>query len=502
MACILDKIKAPHKGDIEFFMIKELCMSENKLQAIILAAGRSTRFNTGKSKLAEKICGQEMVLYATTLLEKLHIDTTVVVGHDRESIQEIITRRHGSSISFEIQSEQKGTGHALFCTKDRWDAEHILVINGDTPLITQAFITQLIDTHTQTNAAITFIIAHNTDPELKGYGRIITDDTSVTIVEAKEYEQFKEEACCINAGIYIFKKSFLEDNIHKLEQSIITKELYITDLIKIASDQELMVKTVNAPFDTIRGVNDFKELWAVEQIKRSSLITYWMEQGVRFHAAQNVHIDVDVMIGAGSHISSGVNLLHGSRIGTNCHIEPFSIISNTTIGNNVTIFAHSVITDSTIHNSCQIGPFAHIEGNSIIEEKSIIGNFVQVKKSSIGKQSKAKHLTFLGNAIVGNKVNVGAGTITCNYDGVNKHATVIKDEVFIGSNNTLVAPLTIEKESYTAAGSVITNHVPPASLAIGRARQINKEGYAKKIKDRTDSPFIAAVKTTKSIEGA
>ncbi len=477
-------------------------MSENKVQAIILAAGRSTRFNTGKTKLAEKICGQEMILYATTLLEKLHIDTTVVVGHDRETIEHIITRRHGTTINFEIQSEQKGTGHALYSTKNNWNAEYVLVLNGDTPLITQELITQLIDTHTLTDAAVTLVIAHNTDPGLKGYGRILKEDTRITIVEAKERTDYKEESCCINAGIYLFKKSFLEDNIHKLEQSKITNELYITDLIKIAGDQQLIVKTIDAPFDTIRGVNDFKELWTVEQIKRSSLITYWMERGVRFYAAQNVHIDTDVIIGSGSYISSGVHIINGSRIGNNCNIEPFSIINNASVGNKVTVYSHSVITDSTIHDYCHIGPFAHIEGSTTIEEHSVIGNFVQVKKSTVGKHSKAKHLSFLGNATIGNKVNIGAGTITCNYDGVNKHATIIKDQVFIGSNNTLVAPVTIEKESYTAAGSVITNHIPPATLAIGRARQINKEGYAKKIKERTArSPFIAATKTAKSIEG-
>jgi bifunctional UDP-N-acetylglucosamine pyrophosphorylase / glucosamine-1-phosphate N-acetyltransferase len=201
-----------------------------------------------------------------------------------------------------------------------------------------------------------------------------------------------------------------------------------------------------------------------------------------------------------------VHIINGSKIGKNCNIEAFSIINNSIIGDNVTVRSNSVITDSTIENNCNIGPFAHIEGDATIQEMAVIGNFVQVKKSKIGTKTKAKHLSFIGNSVIGNNVNIGAGTITCNYDGINKNVTTVKDNSFIGSNNTLVAPITIEENSYTAAGSVITYNVPHDTLAIGRARQINKEGYAKKLQQRKtqhnsneNSPFIAATKTDSTI---
>lgn len=482
-------------------------MLEKNLQAIILAAGRSTRFKTGKSKLVEKICGQEMILYATSLLEKLNLPTSIVVGYERETVKNVITKRHGSIIDFITQHEQKGTGHALLCTKETWNKDHILIINGDMPLITVEIIEQLAQKHFESDASITFVTAHNSNPSLTGYGRVVQEDHKIRIIEPKEFHGDTHEHCCINAGVYLFKKEFLLESIEKIEKSDVTQEFYLTDLVKIASDNNLPVKTVNVPFDAVRGVNDFKELWTIEQIKRSELITHWMEQGVRFYAAQNVHIDLNVSIGAGSYIGSGSHIINGSKIGQNCNIEAFSIISNSIIGDNTIIRSHSIIYDSVVEDSCMIGPFAHIEADTLIQKATVIGNFVQVKKSNIGSQTKAKHLSFLGNAVIGNNVNIGAGTITCNYDGINKSTTTIKDNTFIGSNSTLVAPLTIEANSYTAAGSVITHNIPQDTLAIGRSRQINKEGYAKKLKrksqqDKQDSPFIAATKTkTTIVEG-
>lgn len=475
------------KGDVRMY--------KEKIQAVILAAGRSKRFNTGKSKLAEIICGQEMILYSTILFEKLQLPTTVVVGYERDVIQALITKHH-QSINFVVQEEQKGTGHALLCTKNMWQKDHILVMNGDMPLVTSDIIEQLAQKHLESNASITFATAHNSNPSLTGYGRVIQEGHNIKIIEAKDFHNDTHEHCCVNAGIYLIKKEFLQSAIEKIEQSTVTKEFYITDLVKIASDNDLLVKTINVPFDAIRGVNDFKELWSVEQIKRSELISYWMEHGVRFYAAQTVHVDLNVSIGAGSYIGSGVHIINGSRVGSNCHIEAFSILDNTIIEDNVIIRYHSALVNSKIETSCQIGPFAHIETNAHIHSKAIIGNFVQIKKSTIGSNTKIKHLAFIGNATVGNNVNIGAGTITCNYDGTSKHPTTIKDNTFIGSNNTLVAPVTIEAQSYTAAGSVITHDVPQEALAIGRARQINKEGYAKKLKQKSDTtPFIAAIKT-------
>lgn len=476
-------------------------MLKNKLQAIVLAAGRSTRFNSGRTKLSERICGQEMILYATTLLQKINIPTTIVTGYAREVVESIIKKRHGSEINFVVQEEQNGTGHALLCTKSIWNNDAILIINGDMPLITEDIIEQLSQKHFETNADITFVTAHNSDPSLQGYGRVVQEDHKIRIIEPKEFHGDTHEHCCINAGIYIFNKNFLVHSIEKIERSSATNEFYLTDLIKIASETDHVIKTLTVPFDTVRGVNDFKELWTVEQIKRSEIISHWMSRGVRFYSAQSVHIDLDATIGIGSYIGAGVHIINGSHVGSNCHIEAFSIISNSTIGDGVSVFANSIVSDSLVEESCQIGPFAHIEANSVIKQNVVIGNFVQVKKSTVGPKTKAKHLSFIGNAQVGANVNIGAGLVTCNYDGVNKYTTTIEDNTFIGSNNTLVAPVTLQKNSYTAAGSVITSNVPEGALAIARSRQINKEGYAQKIKQK-ESPFLAAIKTnTNHIEG-
>lgn len=480
-------------------------MLEKSLQAILLAGGRSTRFKTGKTKLLEKICGQEMVLYGTTLLETLSIPTTVLIGHEGNAVKECVKQKHGDALTFIVQEEQKGTGHALLCTKDTWHSTNILIMNGDMPLVTEAILEQLIQKHTESNASITFVTAHNADPSITGYGRVVQEDHKVRIIEPKEFHGDTHEHCCINAGIYLIKKDFLEATIHNLEASKQTQEFYLTDLIKIASDREEIIKTVQVPFDHIRGVNDFKELWTVEQIKRSELISKMMAEGVRFYAAQNVHIDINVTVGKGSRIGNGVHIINNAHIGEHCTIESFSIISNAHIGDNTTVYSHSVINDSTVGEQCNVGPFAHIERNSKLDAHTTIGNFVQVKKSNLGTNSKAKHLAYLGDSLIGSNVNIGAGTITCNYDSMKKHVTTVQDNCFIGSNNTLVAPVTIEKNSYTAAGSVITKTVPAGALAIGRSVQINKEGYAQKLKEKlqhehetTNTPFIAAFKTTDS----
>lgn len=476
-------------------------MSITKLQAILLAAGASTRFKTEKTKLIEKICGQEMVLYVIKLLEQMGIPMTVVVGFQKEKVKKVITDHSNKKINFVIQEQQQGTGHALLCTQPCWNQKHILIMNSDMPLVPQSIIQQLYDTHIQTNAVISFVTAHNSDPSAGAYGRVIKKNKCIKIIEAHEFDGDTYEHCCINAGIYLIQQKFLKENIEHLSLNRTSNEFNLPELIYIASKKQLPVNTVAAPFDQIRGVNNLKELWAVEQIKRAELIKYWMERGVQFSLAQNVHIDLNVTIGAGTHIGCGVHLVNKTKIGKNCKIYGFSSLSNATIANDVIIYPHCIINNAKIDKCAQIGPFAHVHSESIIEEGAIVGNFVELKKTTLGKGSKAKHLAYLGDATIGAHVNIGAGTITCNYDGVTKHPTIIHDNVEIGSNNSLVAPVTIEKNARTGAGSVITEDVPKNSLAIARSRQINKEKYVKKTKKRSASThsFIAAIKTKNNI---
>jgi bifunctional UDP-N-acetylglucosamine pyrophosphorylase/glucosamine-1-phosphate N-acetyltransferase len=251
----------------------------------------------------------------------------------------------------------------------------------------------------------------------------------------------------------------------------------------MASQEKLGVKTVSVPYDLVRGVNTLQDLWGVEQIKRSEFIKLWMAEGVRFELAQSIHIDINVKIGAGSFIGTGVHLLGNTVIGEECFVGAFTIIEDTIIAENTTIHSHSVIQHSTIGSNVHVGPFARLRQNVTVGNDVQIGNFVEVKTATIGEASKVKHLSYLGDATLGAGVNIGAGTVTCNYDGVKKSETVIEDGAFVGSNNTLIAPIAVGKNAYTAAGSVVNTDVPEDALAIGRTRQENKLGYAKKLRE-------------------
>ena len=465
-------------------------MALKSVQAVILAAGKSSRFKTGKTKLVEKICGQEMILYPTSLLVGLKLPVTLVVGFQKEIIEKTVNKQFSNDVTFIHQTEQLGTGHAIACSQSTWTRDHILIMNGDMPLVTEHIIEKLYEKHVSKDAAISFVTAHNCDQSAAGYGRVIKANDSIEIIEAKEFQGDLAQHCFINAGIYLVKRTFLEENISQLERSKVAHEWYITDLVKRASDLGLGVETVSSSFDTIRGINTFKELWAAEQIKKSEIIQYWMDHGVRFSIAHNVQIDLNVSIGAGTSIDSGVHLLQGTKIGKNCTIGAFSILKNCTIDDNATIYSHCIIQNATLESFAAVGPFAHIHEKSIIQEKAVIGNFVEVKKTTVGRESKAKHLSYLGDTKIGKRVNVGAGTITCNYDGTDKFKTIIEDDVFIGSNNTLIAPLSVKKHSFLAAGSTITKDVPEYALAIARERQTNKEGYARNLRKPKTTPLI------------
>ncbi len=477
-------------------------MALKDVQAVILAAGKSSRFKTGKTKLIEKLCGQEMVVYPTKLFTSLNVPVTMVVGFQKELVEETIEKHFKDSVLFVEQTEQRGTGDAIKTSQPTWIKDHILVMNGDMPLVTTEIVEELYAKHKEQDAAISFVTSHNCEPTARNYGRVVKDDTSISIVEAKEFTGDITENCFINAGVYLIKRTFLEKSMEKLTQSSVTNEWYITDLVKIASDEKLAVGTTTAAFDKIRGINTFKELWAAEQILKAEIVKYWMDHGVRFSIAHNVQIDRGVTIGAGSSIESGAQLLGSTIVGENCSIGAFSLVKDTCIADNTTIHAHTIVSDTTIGSGVEVGPFAHVWQDSILQDGASVGNFVEIKRSTVGKNSKAKHLSYLGDAVVGNSVNIGAGTITCNYDGTGKYRTRIEDEAFIGSNNTLVAPITIKKKAFTAAGSTITTEVPEGALAIARERQVNKEGYVDKIKNKkTDtekegsSPFLAAVKS-------
>lgn len=465
----------------------------SEVQGIILAAGKAKRFNTGNTKVLEKICGQEMILYATRLLELLKVQTTVVVGHQKKLVQKAVQKVHGKRVHFVVQEEQQGTGHALLCAEKVFDKKHILIMNADTPLIDEHIILKLYNNHINTGSTISFVSAHYPDPHTH-YGRVIEKDGFFEIIEARDFTGDYATHCCINAGIYIAENTFLQNTLHTLKET--NQEIYITDLIKKASEQGNKVSMVKAPFDTIRGVNTYEELWAVEQIQRSQLIKKWMQKGVRFFTPQNIHIDLNVSIGAGTFIGAGTHLLGETKIGKNCVIDAFSYLHNAIVDDNVIIKTYCLVEDAYIKNDAVVGPFAHVGPQAVIGKASVIGNFVEFKNSSIGSYSKAKHLSYIGNAEIKDNVNIGAGTITCNYDGAQKHQTNIESNVFVGSHTSIIAPITIGEGSYTAAGSTLTDDVPSNALAIARARQVNKPEYAEVIRKKQKKHHVAD-RTTK-----
>lgn len=466
---------------------------KNKIQAIILAAGKSTRFNTGKTKLIEPLCGQAIILYITHLLESLAIDTSIVVGHEQEAVKECVTKAHNSAITFVTQTEQRGTGHALGCTEKSWTKDHILVINGDMPLVKADTITDLYNEHISKRAAISFITAHNPNKKNNPYGRVVFTENTIAIVEAKDFVGDINQKYPINAGIYIIEKQFLSNFITTLKSNNNSNEFYITDLIAIASNNGDIITTLEAPFETICGINTVQELYAAEQIQKQNLAAHWMNNGVRFACTNNLSIDTQVTIDKGSYIGYGTHLRGATQIGQNCRIEEFSVIDSTTIEDNVTVYSHSLIKNSIIKEHAEVGPFAHVRMESIIGRHAAVGNFVEVKKSSFGHNSKVKHLSYFGDATVGDCVNIGALTVTCNYNGITKEQTIIKNNAFIGSSNTIVAPITIGENAFTAAGSTITVNVPDNALAIARSHQTNKPDYAHKLlmKKKTDKKIIS-----------
>jgi bifunctional UDP-N-acetylglucosamine pyrophosphorylase/glucosamine-1-phosphate N-acetyltransferase len=477
---------------------------KNTIQAIVLAAGKSTRFNTGRSKLTEPLCGRAMILHVTKMLHNLSINTSLIVGHDKEAVIKCVANHH-SDITFIEQNEQQGTGHALMCSKDVWTKDHILVINGDMPLLKEDIIRALYQAHSAKNAALSFVIAdydHN-EPENHSYGRVIISDNRISIVEAKDFTGNIADDLPVNAGVYLIKKQFLMSAISQLTTNNKSNEFYITDLVAIAHGSNYPIVTLKTSFDTVRGINTLFELYVAEQIKRDHLVEYWMKQGVRFASPHNTVVDESVIIGRGTFVGYGTHLTGTTHVGENCTIQPFSILENALLENNVTVHSHSVIKNSVIKKGAQIGPFAHVRNDSIIGTNSAIGNFVEVKKSTFGHHTKAKHLSYFGDATIGDTVNVGALTVTCNYDGVNKKKTIIKNNAFIGSNNTLIAPVTIGEGAFTAAGSTITVDVPDGALAIARSHQTNKPNYAHQLlmKNSVEKTIVQIAEKSEPISG-
>jgi bifunctional UDP-N-acetylglucosamine pyrophosphorylase/glucosamine-1-phosphate N-acetyltransferase len=454
------------------------------IHIVILAAGKGTRMKSSLPKVLHRAAGLPLIDHvlraADTLLPS---SITVVVGHQADAVREALGKRLG--LGFALQQPQLGTGHALLQAAPGLANARgaVVLLSGDVPLLRGATLRTLVDKHQASGAAATVLTAHLDRPE--GYGRIVRDgsDRVTAIVEHKDASPIERAIREINSGVYAFDLAPLFGALRDIGSSNAQGEYYLPDLVKIYRARGLTVETVSLEDPReILGVNSRKELADVATILNTTKNEALMASGVTIVDPATAFIGPDVEVGPDTIIHPGVYLEGRTRIGSGCQINSGVRIIDSTLGDRVIINNFCVITDSRIAAGARIGPFAHLRPQADVGEEAHIGNFVELKKTTIGRGSKANHLAYLGDATIGERVNVGAGTITCNYDGTHKYPTVIEDGAFIGSDTQLIAPVRVGKGAYVAAGSSITEDVPPESLAIGRGKQINKEGWVSRKK--------------------
>jgi bifunctional UDP-N-acetylglucosamine pyrophosphorylase/glucosamine-1-phosphate N-acetyltransferase len=453
------------------------------LHVVILAAGKGTRMRSELPKVLHAIAGRSLVERVLDTAEQLRpTSTTLVVGHAAEKVEAHLTSR--PALAFARQEPQLGTGHALLQTEPilRGKTGTLVLLSGDVPLLTSETLRGLIETHEGAKAAATVLTAEVERPY--GYGRIVRNNGRITrIVEERDATPAQREIREINSGIYAFDLEPLFDALGVINSENAQGEYYLPDLISIYRKRKRPVTTFTIPHAIeIRGINSRTELAEVSTMVRQQKNEELMAAGVTLIDPATTYIDSDVEVGADTVIHPCVFLERGTKIGVACEIHAGSRIVNSTIGDRTLIRNHSVITDATVAAGAAVGPFAHLRPGADVGENAHVGNFVELKQTTLGPGSKANHLAYLGDTTIGAGVNVGAGTNTCNYDGAAKHRTTIEDGAFVGSNSTLVAPVTIGRGAYIAAGSAVTDDVPAGALGIGRGRQENKPGWVEKRK--------------------
>jgi bifunctional UDP-N-acetylglucosamine pyrophosphorylase/glucosamine-1-phosphate N-acetyltransferase len=458
-------------------------MPPSPIHVVVLAAGKGTRMKSRLPKLLHRIAGLTIIERVLRTAATLHPHTvTVVVGHGADELKASLAAMTSVPVQFVVQDQQLGTGHALLQTRSVLEGKSgtLVLLSGDVPLLTAGTLAALVDTHAQAGAAATVITANL--PRPYGYGRIIRTNGRITrIVEERDASDAQRAITEFNSGIYAFAIEPLFKALGSLGTANKQGEYYLPDLIGVYRKQRKPVATYTVSrADEVRGINSRTELAEVTTMVRQQKNEELMAAGVTLIDPATTYIDADVDVGPDTVIHPCVFLEGSTRIGAACEIHAGTRIVNSTVGDRVCVRNHTVVTDSTIKAGAILGPFAHIRPGSQVGEEAHVGNFVELKKTVMGKGAKANHLAYLGDATIGNATNVGAGTITCNYDGEKKHQTTIGKGVFVGSNSTLVAPITLADGSYIAAGSTVTTDVPAGALAIGRARQENKDGWVEK----------------------
>jgi bifunctional UDP-N-acetylglucosamine pyrophosphorylase/glucosamine-1-phosphate N-acetyltransferase len=448
----------------------------------IMAAGKGTRLKSKHPKVLHEIAGKPILAHVIATASRVvpPADIFVIIGHEAERVREAV---RDSGVNFVLQAEQRGTGHALMAAREALSPyDQVIVLSGDAPLITAETIQKLSAFHTAQKAAMTLLSADLANPT--GYGRVLRKNAKSpavrAIVEENAASAAQKKIREINSGFYAFSVPALYRHIEQLSTDNPHGEYYLTDMAEVlnrARKKVVAIKTAEA--GEVLGSNTRAEIVDLDARLRLAKCNQLMSEGVTIFYPQTCVIDSDVEIGADTVIEPFVQLLGKTKVGGECRIRSYSVIKDSEIGDQVTINALTVADGARVSRGAIVGPYSRLRPGSEIGEGAHVGNFVETKKIRLGKGSKANHLSYLGDAEIGEGVNIGAGTITCNYDGVHKHKTIIEDGVFIGSDSTLVAPVRIGRGSYVAAASCITEDVPADALALGRARQITKEGWAK-----------------------
>ena len=461
-------------------------MNEEKRAAVILAAGRGTRMKSALPKVLHAVAGLPMALYPARLAQALGCDPTVlVVGHEAAAVKSALA---GEGLHFALQEEQLGTGHALLCAREQLAdfSGTLLLLCGDVPLLRGETLERLLAFHQAQTATVTVLTAEMTDPH--GYGRIVRDGEEVLRIVEEKDASLKEKAIReINTGIYAFEAPFVFEALGKVGRDNAQGEYYLTDVLALAraAGRKVCALVAGDPEETM-GINDRLQLARAGLLMRRRINAELMRSGVTLVDPATAYIEPQVRIGEDTVVHPGVHLRGATVIGRDCLIEPGAMLTDSVLADRVHIKAGSVIEGSEIGAGSAIGPMAHLRPGTVLVGENKVGNFVETKKARLGRKSQASHLTYIGDAEVGERVNFGCGTITCNYDGVNKYQTTIGDDVFIGSDVQFIAPVTIGSGSLIGAGSTITQDVPADALALSRSEQKNIEGWAAKRREKME----------------
>jgi bifunctional UDP-N-acetylglucosamine pyrophosphorylase/glucosamine-1-phosphate N-acetyltransferase len=456
--------------------------SRPMLTAVVLAAGKGTRMKSDRAKVLHEICGRPLGAFAIDRALEVSADRIViVVGHQADKVQTRLQALfHGAPLNFAYQRQQLGTGHALMTAGEAhgFGEGDVLILSGDVPLMRAETLQRLISARRETNAPVALVATHPPSP--RGYGRLLRDVRGrvTRIVEEKDATAEERAVPLVNAGIYCVDASFLATAVRRLSPNNAVGEYYLTDIVADANKQGLEVVAVDAPFEETSGINDRAELASAEAVLRREIATNHMKAGVTFRDPATTYVDASVSLGADTELGPGVSLQGLTQIGTGVRVGQGSVIVDSTIADGVEIKPYSHLEGATVGAGSIIGPYARLRPGTELAEGVHIGNFVETKKTRVGRGSKANHLTYLGDAVIGQNCNIGAGTITCNYDGVHKHETRLGDGVFIGSDTQLVAPVTLENGAYVGAGTTVTKNVPADALAVSRTPMTVKPGWA------------------------